>query len=115
MIPHGELQGAIAQTTKYILQAEKSLDSNEYIRDHGGVVPLKPRGLIVHGRSNDWTANEWEAFRLLNDELHTVQVITFDHLLKQAERILSVTKVTEDNLPLEDVEFDDLDLDDIPF
>ena len=54
LIPHFELQGAIAQTTKYILQAEKGVDSAEYIADHGGVVPLKPRGLVVHGRSNGW-------------------------------------------------------------
>lgn len=32
LIPHQELQGAIAQTTKYILQAEKKLDSAEYAK-----------------------------------------------------------------------------------
>jgi hypothetical protein len=56
------LQGAIAQTTKYILQAEKKVDSAEYIKDHGGIVPLKPRGLVIQGRSDDWTREEWNRF-----------------------------------------------------
>lgn len=113
LTPNPQLQGAVAQTTKYILQAEKKVNDAEYIKDHDGVVPLKPRGLVVHGRSNKWGAEEWEAFRLLNDELHTVQVITFDHLLKQAEKILAVMQVREENPPLEDV--GEINPDDIPF
>ena len=115
LIPHSGLQGAIAQTTKYILQAEKKVDSDEYISDHGGIIPLKPRGLVVQGRSNDWGKEEWEAFRLLNDELHSVQVITFDHLLKQAERMLVVMQVPDDNPSLEEVDVDELQDEDFPF
>jgi hypothetical protein len=115
LIPHSELQGAIAQTTKYILQAEKKVDSDEYIRDHGGIIPLKPRGLVIQGRSNDWVKEEWEAFRLLNDELHSVQVITFDHLLKQAERMLAVRQVSDDNQELEDMDIGELRDEDFPF
>lgn len=103
LIPNSQLQGALAQTTKYILQAEKQVDSQDYISDHDGIVPLKPRGLIVHGRSKGWGKNEWEAFRLLNDELHNIQVITFDHLLKQGERMLSVMQIPDENPVLEEV------------
>lgn len=113
LVPNPELQGALAQTTKYILQAEKKVNDSEYIKDHGGVVPLKPRGLVVHGRSNDWHEEEWEAFRLLNDELHNVQVITFDHLSKQAKRILAVMEVNDEN-PVP-VEVDNINPKDIPF
>jgi hypothetical protein len=115
LIPDQELQGAIAQTTKYILQAEKKLDSAEYVKDHGGVVPLKPRGLIVHGRSTGWQMDEWEAFRLLNDELHTVQVITFDHLLRQAERMLLAMNVSDENPTLEEIQIDQIPPEDLPF
>jgi hypothetical protein len=113
LIPNSELQGAIAQTTKYIVQAEKKVDSREYIDDHGGVIPLKPRGLVIHGRSKAWGVEEWESFRLLNDVLHNVQVITFDHLLKQGERILAVMQVSDNEYPIEEVEENDPD--DIPF
>lgn len=115
LIPHRELQGAITQTTKYILQAEKNVDSADYANDHGGVVPLKPRGLIIHGRSTGWKKEEWEAFRLLNDELHTVQVITFDHLLRQADRMLAVMNIRDENPTPEDIEVDDLSAEDFPF
>ncbi len=85
LVPHPQLNGAIAQTRHYILQAEKHVSDIDFHRQHG-VVPLKPRGLVVHGRSNTWGAEEWEAYRLLNDDLHGVQVITFDHLLEQGRR-----------------------------
>ena len=115
LIPHAELQGAIAQTTKYILQAEKQVDSEDYMRDHGGIKPLKPRGLIIQGRSSEWGGGEWEAFRLLNDELHSIQVMTFDHLLQQAERMLVVMKAPDGNPRLEIVDPSEIDDEDIPF
>lgn len=111
LIPHPELQGALAQTTKYILQAEKKVNDTDYIKDHGGVIPLKPRGLIIHGRSLNWRAEEWESFRLLNDELHSVQVITFDHLFKQAERMLAVMEIKDENPLVEE----EINADDFPF
>lgn len=88
LTPHPELNGAIAQMRLYILQAEKHVADADFQRNHG-VVPLKPRGLVVHGRSNDWDRDEWEAYRLLNDGLHGVQILTFDHLLEQARRMLA--------------------------
>jgi hypothetical protein len=88
LIPGAELRGAIAQLTGYIFQAEKQVDSSDYIQDHQGVVPLKPRGVVVHGRSNTWTKDHWQAYRLLNDELHGIQVITFDQLLERARKSL---------------------------
>jgi hypothetical protein len=84
-VPAYELQGAIAQAANYILQAEKQVSDTDFVQLHG-VVPLKPRGLVVHGRSDGWTDTEWRAFRLLNDNLHGIQVMTFDHLLAQARR-----------------------------
>ncbi len=113
LTPNPELQGAIAQTTSYILQAEKSVNDKEFIDDHQGVVPLKPRGLVIHGRSNKWGEEEWKAFRLLNDELHNIQILTFDHLLQQAERMLAVMQVKDENPILLEVE--DINPDDIPF
>ena len=88
-VPHYELQGAIAQTAGYILQAEKHVSDSDFFSTHG-VKPLKPRGLVVYGRSVEWTDVEWTAFRLLNDNLHGIQVITFDHLLAQARRAVNL-------------------------
>jgi hypothetical protein len=90
-IPYDELSGAIAQTSGYILQAEKKVANSDFQLSHG-VRPLKPRGLIVHGRSSEWSEPEWDAFRLLNDQLHGVQVLTFDHLLAQAKRLVDLNR-----------------------
>jgi Domain of unknown function (DUF4263) len=90
LVPHPELSGAISQLTGYILQAEKKVDSSDYIRDHQGIVPLKPRGVVVHGRSDTWDNKHWHAYRLLNDELHGIQVITFDHLFMRARKSLEI-------------------------
>lgn len=87
-IPDPELQGAIAQTAGYILQAEKHVSDTDFFATHH-VRPLKPRGLVVHGRSVAWGDAEWTAFRLLNDSLHGIQVMTFDHLLAQARRAIA--------------------------
>lgn len=94
LIPDYGLQGAITQTTHYILQAEKHVSDSDFRESHG-IKPLKPRGLVVHGRSNNWGAEEWEAFRLLNDNLHGIQVMTFDHLLEQGRRALKMGSETE--------------------
>jgi hypothetical protein len=89
LVPHHELQGAIAQTSDYIHQAEKHVSDADFLKTHG-VKPLKPRGLVVHGRSEAWGEDEWSAFRLLNDNLHGIQVMTFDHLLAQARRAIDL-------------------------
>lgn len=89
LMPHWELDGAISQTANYILQAEKNVSDSDFLITHG-VKPLKPRGLVVHGRSNEWDDREWSEFRLLNDRLHGIQVMTFDHLLEQARRSLDL-------------------------
>jgi hypothetical protein len=89
LVPHAELRGAIAQTSDYILQAEKHVSNTDFLKTHG-VNPLKPRGLVVHGRSHTWGDEEWSAFRLLNDNLHGIQVMTFDHLLAQARRAVDL-------------------------
>lgn len=114
LVPHPELSGAISQLTGYILQAEKQVDSNDYIRDHQGIVPLKPRGVVVHGRSNAWSSDHWRAYRLLNDELHGIQVITFDHLLMRARKSLEIFKPPHVAQVRHSID-DDADFDDKPF
>lgn len=96
LIPDYGLQGAIAQTSHYILQAEKQVSDSDFHDTHG-VKPLKPRGLVIHGRSHDWGDEEWEAFRLLNDGLHGIQVMTFDHLLAQARRALTIEPESQES------------------
>ena len=70
-------------------------------------MPLKSRGVVVHGRNDTWTKAHWYAFRLLNDELHGIQVITFDHLLERAKKSLDMFRPP--------AEGEVSDFDDVPF
>lgn len=90
LVPSAELDGAISQGSNYILELERKMDSREWAKKHGGIYPLKPRYLVVHGRSTGWEDVELREFRLLNDRLHGISVITFDHLLSRAKQALEL-------------------------
>ncbi len=83
-----EVDNGLAQLRNYILEAEKNVNNTDFIQDHG-CMPLKPRGVLIIGRSNDWDDDLWKAYRLFNDELHGVQVITFDQLRERAQRAVN--------------------------
>jgi len=84
-----ELKGAITQATNYIFQVEKKFSDPDWCRKNNCETPVKPKCTVIFGRSNDWELEEKTAFRLLNDSLHGIEVITFDHLYNRAEKILN--------------------------
>ncbi|MFH1601663.1 MAG: Shedu anti-phage system protein SduA domain-containing protein [Candidatus Shapirobacteria bacterium] len=92
LVPHQELQNAITQGSNYIFETEKEMDRKSWAESHDGIYPLKPKCLIIHGRSNDWGDNESQSYRLLNDRLHGVSIITFDHLILRAKQTLELFK-----------------------
>lgn len=84
-----ELKGAIIQATNYIFQVEKKFSDPDWCRKNKCETPVKPKCTVIFGRSNDWKIEEKIAFRLLNDCLHGIEVITFDHLFNRAEKLLN--------------------------
>jgi hypothetical protein len=94
--PSEELKGAITQATNYIFQVEKKFNDTDWCRKNGCNAPVKPRCTVILGRSDGWNIEEKTSFRLLNDSLHGIEVITFDHLYNRASRLLqSLEKETE--------------------
>jgi hypothetical protein len=83
--PSSKLSLVIGQVMRYIEEIERSRDS---IRSKDGYDPLKIRARIIIGR--DGNDDEQSALRNLNAHLHRVEIITFDQLLKIAERVLGV-------------------------
>lgn len=83
-----ELKGSITQATNYIFQVEKKFADPDWCRKNKCETPVKPKCTIIFGRSNDWEIEEKTAFRLLNDSLHGIEIITFDHLFSRASKIL---------------------------
>lgn len=87
--PSEELKGAITQSMNYIFQIEKKFSEPDWCRANKCETPVKPKCTIIIGRSNDWKIEEKTAFRLLNDSLHGIEIITFDHLCSRAQRLLN--------------------------
>ncbi len=83
-----EVSQAMGQCHRYLDQlsekAAKGLD------DHPEIVAYHPRATIVIGRSNDWTNGHQRTLHGLNSRMPEINVITYDHLLAQAERLLDV-------------------------
>lgn len=77
------------------------------LRDHPEIVAYHPRGIIVIGRSNDWEEEELKALHGLNRRLAGLTVMTYDQLLAQGERLvsmLSTRTATPQETDLEDLE-----------
>lgn len=87
-IPHSDLIKAITQSSIYIHEVEREADSHKFFKRVGGVTTIKPRCTLIYGRSNDWNIEQQEAFRILNSSYHNLTIMTFDHVLERAKRIL---------------------------
>jgi hypothetical protein len=83
--PSEELRGAITQASNYIFQIEKKFGDHDWCVENNCEHPVKPKCIVIVGSSKTWEVEEKTAFRLLNDSLHGIEVITFDHLLDRAK------------------------------
>jgi hypothetical protein len=87
-----------ADASKAIGQCHRYIDAfHDYarggLRDHRDVVGYHPRSFIVQGRSNDWNEDQVWALHGLNSRLHGVQLMTYDQLLAQAEKLIEMLTV----------------------
>ena len=83
--PCAQLADAIGQVIRYVEETERDRDS---IIAHDDCDPLKIRARIIIGRDGD--ANQRTALREFNGHLHRIEVLTFDQLLRIADRVLSL-------------------------
>ncbi len=84
---------AIGQVANYLHELEKNqLQVAQRIERELNlkIRAVKPRAMIVIGRSNKWDENENEGFRKLNDSLHGIEVIAYDQLLMRANRLVEI-------------------------
>lgn len=89
-IPHTELVKAITQASRYILEVEREADSVKFLERIGGTKAIKPRCVLIYGRSNDWNVAQCEAYRVLNASYYNLTIMTYDHVLDRAKQMLSV-------------------------
>lgn len=89
-IPSTELTKAIAQASRYIYEVERETNSVKFSQRMGGVRTVKPRCVLVYGRSNGWNQQQNEAYRILNASFHNLTILTYDHVLARARRICGI-------------------------
>lgn len=107
-IPKSELTGASMQCNRYILQTERKINDLEFNKKIKNTPIVKPRITLIYGRSQTWGEEQKEAYRVLNSSYSNLNIITYDHLLERAKRLVGVSK---SDTSVEE----EIDPDDIPF
>lgn len=79
---------AITQAQNYQFALEGEIDSRKTYERLKGIPIAKPCSLLIHGRSNDWIDNHFEAQRILNAGFTSLNVITYDQVLRRAKIIM---------------------------
>jgi hypothetical protein len=91
-IPSSDLIKAITQASKYLFELEREANSNKFLERVDNVKTIKPRCILLFGRSHDWNAKQREAYRILNSNYHNLTIMTYDHVLERAKRIVGLNE-----------------------
>lgn len=89
-IPSTDLTKAITQASRYIYEVEREANSNKFLERIGHVKTVKPRCVLIFGRSNDWNSDQVETYRIMNAGFHNLTIMTYDHVLDRAKRMVGV-------------------------
>jgi antiviral defense system Shedu protein SduA len=81
---------AITQASTYLLEVEREANSVKFLERLGGIKAIKPRCVLIYGRSDNWSAGQREAYRVLNAGFHSLSIMTYDHVLDRAKRMLDM-------------------------
>lgn len=90
-VPSSDLIKAVTQASSYIYEVEREANSVKFLERVDNVKTIKPRCILIFGRSNDWNPKQVEAFRILNSGYHNLSIMTYDHVLERARRIVGHT------------------------
>jgi hypothetical protein len=90
LVAHSDLTKAITQATRYLYEIEREANSVKFQSRVGGLKTIKPRCTLIFGRSRAWGEDEREAYRILNASYHNLSILTSDHVLDRARRILDL-------------------------
>lgn len=91
LIPSSDLVKAFTQASRYVYEVEREANSIKFLGRVGHIQTVKPRCILVFGRSNSWDRDEREAYRIFNSGLHNITVLTYDHVLQRAKRIVGIS------------------------
>jgi hypothetical protein len=92
-IPKSELTSASMQCNRYILQTERKINDLEFNKKINNTPIVKPRITLIYGRSQGWLEPQKEAYRVLNSSYSNLNIISYDHLLERAKRLIGINKI----------------------
>lgn len=87
-VPSAELIKAITQCQNYLYEIERESNSAKFLEKTNGTKIIKPRCLLVFGRSINWNNKQREAYRILNASFNQINILTYDHLLQRAQSVM---------------------------
>jgi len=97
-IPKAGLTKATMQCNRYILETERRMNDADLLKKLGNIPIAKPRITLIYGRSVGWNGDKKEAYRVLNSSYTTLNIITFDHLLERAKRMVGLSVTSGDDI-----------------
>lgn len=86
-MPVASLSKAIMQCARYITEMERRMNDHKKVKKLGASI-LKPRITLIYGRSNEWTEEQKEQFKVLNSIFHNIVILTYDYVLERANKII---------------------------
>lgn len=89
-VPSVELTKAVTQAARYIYEVEREANSIKFLERVGGIKTVKPRCILIYGRSEGWNQQQMQAYRILNAGYHNLAILTYDHVLDRARRISGI-------------------------
>ena len=96
LIPSTSLVKAITQSIRYIYEVEREANNIKFLQRTNNTKVVKPRCVLIFGRSNNWSEEEKEAYRILNSSYHNLTILTYDHVLSRANKMLEVEENIKD-------------------
>lgn len=88
--PSSDLVKAITQCSNYLFEIEREADSVKFSDRVESIKVIKPRATLIFGRSDSWTNEQKQAYRILNTNYYNLTILTYDHVLARAKRILGL-------------------------
>ena len=89
-VPSTDLTKAITQASRYIYEVEREANSVKFLERVGQIKTVKPRCILIFGRSNKWNVSQIETYRIMNAGFHNITIMTYDHVLGRAKRIIGI-------------------------
>ena len=86
-VPSSDLIKAITQASRYLYEVEREANSVKFLERVDHVKTIKPRCILIFGRSHGWNNEQRESYRILNSSLHNLTILTYDHVLERARSL----------------------------